>query len=411
MSNPFETALACLRAAGRTAGIDPKIIALLSRPKRSFEFTIPFRLDNGDSELFVAYRVQYDDSLGATRDGVRFAPDLDLDTVKALGLWMTIKHAVADIPAGGGKGGIAVDPGNLSEWELERLCRAYIRKLPLKGAWVDVCGADIGTSAKTQGWMLDEYEEITGTHSPAAINDKPEILNGTAGGAEATGLGLFYIAMQVYEEKSLRKNSAVVVQGYGQVGSTVAELLYDEGLKIIAVSDIKGGIFSSTGINIPDLKIYVQEKGMVTGYPGSEPISNTKLLELPCDILIPAAVQSVITAANTDKIKATVIIEGANGPITPDAEAVLLGRGTTIVPDIVANCGGVTVCHFERIQGLTDTYWELDTVCTRLKEKISKAYRQTQDTAEALGSTSLRIAAWANALTKIGRAVKARGWI
>lgn len=357
-NNPFETALNTLRVAGEIAGLEPNAIKILSQPKRVFEFTIPMKMDNGEIRIFNAFRVHYNDALGEIKDGTRFVPNLDLNTVKALGFWMTIKHAVANIPAGGGKGGIRVDPSELSEWELERLVRAFIRKLPMKGAWVDVPGADIGTSAKTQAWMLDEYEEIVGFHSPAAINDKPAEVNGTLGSMEATGTGAFFVTMEAIKDLKLPKEKglSVAVQGFGDVGRTVAKLLYNEGFKVIAVSDIKGGIYSEEGINIEELAKYVEETGFATGFPGTVEITNKELLETKCDILIPAAVQSVITDENADKIKAKLIIEGANGPTTPGAEKILEEKGIIIIPDVLANCGGAIVCSFERTQGLTGTY-------------------------------------------------------
>ena len=409
-NNPFETALNTLYVAGEIAGLEPNAIKILSQPKRIFEFTIPMKMDNGELKIFNAFRVHYNDALGQVKDGTRFVPDLDLDTVKALGFWMTIKHAVADIPAGGGKGGIRVDPSELSEWELERLVRAFIRKLPMKGAWVDVPGADIGTSAKTQAWMLDEYEEIVGFHSPAAVNDKPAEVNGTLGSMEATGTGAFFITKEVVKDLVLPKEASIAVQGFGDVGRTVAKLLYNEGFKVIAVSDIKGGIYSKEGLNIEELAKHVENTGFVADFPETVEITNEDLLETNCDILIPAAIQSVITDKNADKVKAKLIIECANGPITTVGEKILEKKGITIMPDVLTNCGSALVCSFERTQGLTDTYWDLETVNKKLKERILKAYKETSQTAKEK-NTSLRNAAWINALTKISKAMKARGWI
>jgi len=409
-NNPFETALNTLRVAGRIAGLEPNAIKILSQPKRVFEFTIPMKMDNGELRIFNAFRVHYNDALGQIKDGTRFVPNLDLDTVRALGFWMTIKHAVAGIPAGGGKGGVRVDPSELSEWELERLVRAFIRKLPMKGAWVDVPGADIGTSAKTQAWMLDEYEEIVGFHSPAAVNDKPAEVSGTLGSMEATGTGAFFIAKEAVKDLGLAKGASIAVQGFGDVGRTITKLLYNEGFKVIAVSDVKSGVYSEEGIDIKELVKHVEDTGFVAGFPGTVAITNKELLETKCDILIPAAVQSVITDENADKIKAKLIIEGANGPTTPGAEKILEEKGITIIPDVLANCGGAIVCSFERTQGLTDTYWDLETVNEKLKERILKAYKDTVATAREK-NTSFRNAAWVNALHKISKAMKARGWI
>jgi glutamate dehydrogenase len=408
--NPFETALTTLREASEIAGIEPNVVKILSQPKRIFEFTIPFKMDDGRFEIFTAYRVHYNDALGQVKNGTRYVPDLDIDTVKALGFWMTIKHAVGGVPAGGGKGGIRVDPASLTENELERLTRAYVRKLPMKGAWVDVPGADIGTSAKTQAWMLDEYEEIMGFHSPAAVNDKPASVSGTLGSAEATGTGVFFVTMEAVKEYGIKKGASVAVQGFGNVGSIAALHLYREGFRVVAVSDIQGGVYSPIGLDIEALQKHVQDTGFVAGFPGTKPIANKEVLEQECDILIPAAVQSVITSQNAAKVKAGLIIEAANGPVTPEAEKILAGMGVKVVPDVLANCGSAIVCGFERIQGLTDDYWELEKVMDKLKERMIKAYQETLATSVEK-KTSLRNAAWANALVKLSKAIKARGWV
>ena len=408
--NPFKIALNTLHAAGEISQIDSNAIKMLEQPKRIFEFTIPMKMDNGELKIFNAFRVHYNDALGQVKDGTRFVPNLDLDTVKALGFWMTIKHAVADIPAGGGKGGVRVDPGQLSEWEYERLVRAFIRKLPMKGAWVDVPGADIGTSAKTQAWMLDEYEEISGFHSPAAINDKPAEVNGSLGSMEATGTGAFFVTKEAVKDLGVLKNASVVIQGFGDVGRTITKLLFKEGFKVIAVSDIKSGIYSKEGLDVEKLVKHVKNTGFVENFPESKSLTNKELLETHCDILIPAAVQSVITESNADKISTKLIVECANGPITTEAEKILEGKGVTIIPDVLANCGSALVCSFERTQGLTDTYWDLETVNSKLKERILKAYTKTIKTAREK-NTSYRNAAWINALMKISKAMKARGWM
>lgn len=408
--NPFETALTTLQEASQLAGTEPNVVKMLSQPKRIFEFSIPMKMDNGDLEIFTAYRVHYNDALGQVKNGLRFVPNLDLDIVKALGFWMTIKHAVGGIPAGGGKGGIRVDPSKLSEGELERLSRAYIRKLPMKGAWVDVPGADIGTSAKTMAWMLDEYEEINGFHSPAAINDKPAETSGTVGSMEATGTGAFFVTMEVINDLKIPKGSTVAMQGYGNVGRIAARLLHQEGYKIIAIADIHGGIKNPEGIDMPELEAFVDETKSVVGFPGSTPITNDELFAIECDILMPAAVQSVIHDGNAADIKAKVIMECANGPVTPEGEKILQEKKVHIVPDVLTNCGSAIVCGFERTQGLTDSYWDLETVNEKLKERIVKAYRETVDTAEKK-NTSLRNAAWINALDKLSKSMKARGWV
>ena len=408
--NPFQTALDTLYMAGEIGQIDSNVLKMLSQPKRIFQFSIPMKMDNGELQIFQAFRVHYNDALGQIKDGTRFVPDLDLDTVKALGFWMTIKHAIAGVPAGGGKGGVRVDPSQLSDREYETLVRSFIRKLPMKGAWVDIPGADIGTSGRTQAWMLDELEEIMGFHSPAAINDKPVEVNGTLGSREATGTGAFFVTMEAVKSYHISSEATVAVQGFGDVGSTITELLYQEGYKMIAVSDIKGGIYSKEGMNIKKLNEHVKKTGYVVDFPGTKPISNESLLELDCEILVPAAVQSVIHGENAHHVQARMIIECANGPVTTEAEKILEKKGVTMIPDVLANSGSAIVCGFERTQGLTDTYWDLETVNSKLKEQILKAYQETLSTAREK-NTSLRNGAWINALQKIGKAMKARGWI
>jgi glutamate dehydrogenase/leucine dehydrogenase len=409
-NNPLLTALTTLRNAAELGGLDPKVIELLSQPKRTMEFVFPMRMDNGEVRIFNAFRVHWNDALGPFKDGTRFLKTLTLDELKALALWMTIKHAVGGIPAGGGKGGVVVDPSELSRWELERLSRSFMRHLPLKGAWVDVPGADIGTNAQIMGWMLDEYESITGMHSPAAMNDKPATINGTVGSSEATGTGVFYVLKKAVEDFGLPKDGRVAVQGFGTVGSNLARLLHEEGFNVVAVSDVHGGIFAKDGFDVEKLSAHVKETGSVVDFPGTEPINNKDLLELDVDVLVPAAVESAINEENASYIKAKLVIEAANGPVTPIAEKMLAEKGIAIIPDVVSNVGGAIVCHFERIQGLTDDYWDMDRVLQQLNTRILKAYGETAKTAKEL-NTTFRNAAWVNALRKIEASVKSRGWV
>ena len=407
--NPFETSLKTLHEAAAIGQINAEVVRLLEQPKRQFEFTIPVRMDDGHLEIFQAFRVHYCDALGQVKNGVRVVPDMDMDTAKALGFWMTIKHAVGGIPAGGGKGGIKADPSKLSRREYEALIRGFIRYLPMKGTWVDVPGADIGTHGQTQSWMLDELEAIQGFHSPAAINDKPIEANGTELSREATGTGAFFVTREVTRDLGIPDAASFAVQGYGNVGRVAAELLCQHGHKLVAVSDIFGGIENQDGIDVNALGAYVDEHKTVKGFPGCRDITPSELLEVPCDILLPAAVQSVIHEGNAGKIQAKLIMECANGPTTPEAEKILESRGAIIVPDVLVNCGSAIVCSFERTQGLTDSYWDRETVRSRLEERIVKAYQQTAAVAKELG-VSYRDAAWVNALRKIEKAMLVRGW-
>ncbi len=411
MDNVFNSALDSLNKAGELAGIDPNVMELMSRPKRIIDFSIPLKMDDGSFKMFDAYRVHYNDALGPTRDGTRFVPNLHIDEVKALALFMTIKHAVSGVPAGGGKGGIKVDPSKLSDWELERLTRGFIRNLKPKGPKIDIPGADIGTDYRTQSWMLDEYEQITGEHNPPAINDKPNIMGGTVGSAEATGLGIFYVTQEACKDNNIDlAEEEVVIQGFGQVGATIARYLYDIGAKITAVSDISGGFYNKDGLDIPAMQKYCEENNGLEGYSEAESISNEELLELECGLLIPAAVQNVINGDNADNINTKMIIEAANGPITPEAEDILKENGIKVIPDVVANAGGAIVCHYERIQGITDDYWDIEKVEKRLNKQILTAYKNARDTAEEFDTTT-RLGAWIVALRKVAEAVKMRGWV
>jgi len=408
-TSAFKTSQAALLRAARLGGIHPDAVRHLEQPKRIFEFTIPLKMDDGRIDFFTAYRVHYSDALGQVKDGTRIVPDLDLDVIKALGFWMTIKHAVADIPAGGGKGGIRADPAKLSEREFEALIRAYIRKLPMKGEWVDVPGADIGTSGKAMAWMLDELEEIRGFHSPAAINDKPAEVGGSILSREATGTGAYFVVREMMRDMHMTDSARVAVQGFGNVGRVVAELLHEDGCKIIAVADITGGVCNSDGLDIQALGAHVDSTHAIKGFGGCD-IGVSEVLEAECDILIPAAVQSVITEKNAGRVKAKLVAECANGPITSEGERILEENGVVVLPDVLTNCGGAIVCSFERTQGLSDDYWDKDTVLRKLEDRMVSAYCRTRDTALE-HVQSMRDAAWIYALKKIERAMIARGWI
>ena len=408
--NPFETSLKTLREAAQAGRINDNVVKHLRQPKRCFEFVIPIKMDDGRLEIFTAFRVHYCDALGQIKNGVRVVPDMDMDTAKALGFWMTIKHAVGGVPAGGGKGGIKADPSKMSEREYEALIRGYIRKLPMKGTWVDVPGADIGTHGRTQSWMLDELEEIQGFHSPAAINDKPIEANGTILSREATGTGAFYVTREMAGRMNIKPGSTVAVQGFGNVGRVAAELLQQAGYRIVAVADIHGGAADPNGLDIFALGSHCDRTGSVQGFPGAASISVSQALEVECDVLLPAAVQSVIHGGNAAQVKAKLIIECANGPLTPEGEEIVTRRGAKVLPDVLCNVGGAVVCGFERTQGLTDEYWDLETVRSRLEAKIIQAFRETMATAETL-NISYRLAAWVNALRKIEKAMYVRGWI
>lgn len=400
-----------LREAGRLGGIDPNVVEFLAAPARVVTFRIPMKMDDGSFRVFDAHRVRYNDALGPSRDGTRISADLDLDEVKSLALIMSIKHAAGRIPAGGGKGGIVADPRELSDREFESLCRAYIRYLRPRGQAYDVPGADIGTDLQTMSWMLDEFESITGYHEPAAVNDKPPILGGSQGGYEATGSGVFDVFREAAEQAGLEiENTRVAIQGFGQVGTVAAGMFYEAGCNIVAVSDSRGGVYANDGLDVPGLLAHKRATGKVADFAGSEPISSEVMLECDCDVLVPASVQGVITADNADRIQARMVVEAANAPTTVKAEAMLLERDITIVPDVLANAGSVHLCQMERSQGLSDNYWDIDTINRLRQERLARGYREAVNAAAEHHLKSIRLGAWINALKRIEEAMHLRGW-
>jgi len=412
MNNVWEEALFNLKQAAEAMKMKNDIHERLAKPMRFTEFTIPVRMDDGSRKMFTAYRSNHQDATGPTKDGTRVKPDLTPEEIKALSLFMSIKHGASNIPAGGGKGGIKADPSKMSEGEYERLIRGFMRKLRPKGAWVDVPGADIGTGKQAMAWMLDEYEQITGMHCPAAINDKPAILGigGSLGGYETTGRGVARCTVEASEELGMEPGSSnVVIQGFGQVGSIAAESLYELGFRITAVSDINGAIFNDDGIDIPALMEYAEKEKTIRGFSGAEAMDSSTLLEKECDILIPAAVQDVITSANASRLRTKLVVEAANAPTTPEADSILQEKGIRIVPDVLANAGGCIVCDFERMQGLSGDYWEAEEVYRRLDKRMMNAYREAQKVMKEK-NISMRTAVWVNALEKITEAMEIRGW-
>ncbi|MDR1546470.1 MAG: Glu/Leu/Phe/Val dehydrogenase [Deltaproteobacteria bacterium] len=408
MSDVWAEAQCNLARAAEIMKLEPELTERLMRPQSFTEFTVPLRLDDGRKKIFVAYRCRHQDAVGPTKDGTRIRPDLTPGEIKALALFMSVKHAVADIPAGGGKGGIEADPAALSEGEYERLIRGFMRRLTPKGAFRDVPGADLGTDARAMAWMLDEYEQISGFHAPAAVNDKPFELGGSRGGHEATGWGVAAAAGLAAAELGL-KNPSAVVQGFGQVGSVAALTLAERGFRIVAVSDVHGAVADPAGLDVAALAAHVLKTGRVPGFPGGRPADPETILETDCQVLVPAAVQDVLTAANAGRVKAGLVVEAANAPVSPEADEIFERRGVTVVPDVVANCGGAVVCDFERTQGLSNDWWPLATVRERLEKRLVGAYAESRAAAREFG-TSLRRGAWIKALRRIRAALLWRGW-
>ncbi len=417
--NHFENALARLRRIGTTTGISAEVIDELSRPMAILEATLRVRMDDGSTRHFPAYRCRYNDALGPTKGGIRFHPGVDAYEVTALALWMTLKCAVVEIPYGGGKGGVTLDPKELSHLELERLSRQYIRAMAdFIGPDTDIPAPDVNTNARIMGWMADEYETIKRTKAPAVITGKPIILGGSQGRDEATGRGAFIVIQKLAEKKSLKpKQTTVAVQGFGNAGSYTARLLADEGYKVVAVSDSKGGIYRKDGFDIESVYREKQDSRELKGVYcrdsvceliDHDTISNEELLELDVDILVPAALGGVITEGNAAKIKAGNIVEVANGPILSEVDDELAGRGVTVVPDILANAGGVTVSYFEWAQNRQGYSWTLESVRARLQATLTTAFDAVWKIAEE-ETLPLRDAAYARALRRIGETIETRG--
>lgn len=391
--------------------------ALLNRPQRTLSFAIPVRMDNGLVRVFNAHRVQYNDALGPTKGGIRYHHEVDIDEVKTLAFLMSLKCSLAGIPYGGGKGGIEVDPSELSEGELERLTRAYVRAFHrFIGPRTDIPAPDVNTNAQTMAWFVDEYSRITGHFEPGVVTGKPIELGGSLGRDEATGLGGAYVLDAYRQDKqpfdaaqggsAEPKDWKVAIQGFGNVGGHIAHLLHEWGYKVVAVSDATGGRYDANGLNVPAL---CKGKGCkLKDDPQGAFIENKDLLELDVDVLIPAALSDQITSANAQNIKAHTILEMANAPVAKSADDVLFKKGVTIIPDILANSGGVVVSYFEWVQNSSNEYWKKDRVYDSLKEIIVGAYERVRDRA-AKESHSLRVAAYEEAIDRILAAEKLRG--
>ncbi len=360
----FEMAKIPLQKAIEKMDLDAGVKKLMEQPERSMEVSIPVKMDDGRTEVFTGYRAQHSTAVGPAKGGIRFHPDVCLDEVKTLSFWMTCKCSVVGLPYGGGKGGITVDPSKLSEGELERLSRGYIQKIAaIIGEKLDVPAPDVNTNGKIMAWMVDEYEKIVGHAAPGVITGKPIIVGGSLGRTEATGRGVMLSVREACKKLNIDiKQATCAVQGFGNVGSWAAKLIYDLGAKIVAISDVHGAIYCEAGLNPYEAAEYLAKHKVLSGYPGSKDISNAELLTADVTILVPAALEMQITKENAEQIKAKIISEGANGPTTPDADDILAAKGVVVIPDILANAGGVTVSYFEWVQNLSGYNWSEEEV-------------------------------------------------
>ncbi|HLF82397.1 MAG TPA: Glu/Leu/Phe/Val dehydrogenase [Anaerolineales bacterium] len=411
--NPFEVAQRQLDEAAEVLQLDPAVHELLRWPLRELHVTLPVRMDDGSTKIFHGFRVQYNDSRGPTKGGIRFHPDETIDTVRALAAWMTWKCAVVDIPLGGGKGGIICNPKELSQGELERLSRAYIRQVGrILGLEKDVPAPDVYTTPQIMAWMADEFSFMKGYNEFGVITGKPLALGGSAGRGDATARGGIICLREAGKVLGIDlKGATTAIQGYGNAGAfghkLGVELL---GLKVVAVSDSKGGIYNPKGLEYKAVLAHKEKTGSVVGFPGAEKITNEALLELDVTVLMPSALESVITASNASRIKAKITVELANGPTTPEADKILYDNGVYVLADFLCNAGGVTVSYFEMVQNAYDYYWTEELVHERLDAKMTSAFHAVHQAAQS-HKVHNRLAAYLVAVARVAEAVKLRGWV
>jgi len=406
--NVYQFALQQLTKAAGVADVSPRLIERLRQPQRVIEINFPVLMDSGEEKIFTSYRVQYNNARGPYKGGIRFHPQVDLNEVKALAFWMTIKCAVADIPLGGGKGGVIVDPKKLSATELERLSRAWARAFKdFVGPDIDVPAPDVYTTPQIMSWM---GEELVAAHNgdetyKATFTGKPLDDGGSEGRTEATGLGGFYVFEALAKQIKLAPGSTVAVQGFGNVGLYFARFAASAGYKVVAVSDSSGGVYNPIGLDIDKAESHKTKTGKLIGLPGSQSITNEELLLLPVDVLVPSALENQITADNADQIKAKIVVEMANGPTTPEADTILWDKKIILLPDVLANSGGVTVSYFEWLQNRKGEHWPKDRVLTELKQHIVLAFEEIYKLGQEK-NIDLRTAAFVVALKRIEKATK-----
>jgi glutamate dehydrogenase (NAD(P)+) len=406
-NSAFQNALDQLVSVKEQAGLEDDIYEQLKKPKRFMEVSIPVRMDDGRMKVFTGYRSQFNDARGPYKGGIRFHERVSEDEVKALSMWMTWKTAVIDIPLGGGKGGVIVNPKELSAGELERLSRGYIRAIaPFIGERVDIPAPDVYTDPRIMAWMLDEYEQIVGHKAPGVITGKPLSIGGSKARGYSTAQGGFYVLEELLNKIGLGKEARISIQGFGNAGANMAEIMAKNGYKITAASDTKGGVSDPGGLDIKKLEEHKKATGSVIGFAGGENLKGD-ILEAETDILILAALENAITKENAENVKAKVILELANGPVSPEADEILNEKGTVIVPDILANAGGVGVSYLEQVQNAYMYYWSEVEVLAKLKEMMIKGFNDVWNAKEA-NKTSMRNGAYILAVTRVAQAMRDR---
>src|SRR6201997_915145 len=408
--NPFRIAQIQFDMAAEYLKLDPGLRQILRTPKRVMEVSIPVKMDNGQTKVFTGFRVQHNVSRGPAKGGLRYHPNVTLDEVKALAAWMTWKTATVNLPYGGAKGGIVCDSKRMSKGELERMTRRYAAEIqPIIGPEVDIPAPDVYPDAQTMAWIMDTYAMTVGHAAPGVVTGKPVSIGGSVGRTDATGRGCMYVVEEACKVKKISlRGATVAIQGFGNVGSAVARLFAEKKAKIIAISDSRGGVHNPRGIDPLRAMRYKERSGTVVGMPGASRLSNDELLALKCDILVPAALENVITLHNADTIKARIVAEAANGPTTPHADEILARRGITVLPDILANAGGVTVSYFEWVQNQEGLLWDSDEVNVRLQKIMARAFH---DMLEAMRKHHVppRAAAMSVAVGRVAEATLVRG--
>ncbi len=408
--SPFRIAQEQLRNVASLFEIDDDMVAVLGECKKAAEVSIPTTMDDGSVKVFTGWRVTHNVARGPSKGGIRYHPEVGLDEVKALAMWMTWKCSLMNLPFGGAKGGVVCDPKQMSAGELERMTRRYTSEIVNEiGPERDIPAPDVGTSPAVMAWIFDTYSMNRGHSVLSVVTGKPLAVGGSLGRIEATGRGVFFCL----EETLARRGRTIeglklAIQGFGNVGSLFARFAADAGAVVVAVSDSSGGRYDEGGLDVAALTGHKANGGRITEFPGGEPVTNEELLELPCDVLVPCALELVLTGANADSVKAGIVLEGANGPTTPDADAILEGNGVLVLPDVLANAGGVVVSYFEWVQGLQELFWSEGEVNERLRSIVSNAYRETWEVQEARG-ISMRAAAYGLAVSRVAEASTIRG--
>ncbi|WP_062076880.1 Glu/Leu/Phe/Val family dehydrogenase [Demequina globuliformis] len=410
LHGPWNDAQAQLTEAVEHLKCAPGLHEMLAMPRREMQVAVPLRKDDGTTAVFSGYRVQHNFSRGPTKGGLRFSTAVDLNEVRALAMWMTWKCALVDVPYGGAKGGVAIEPRDHTQGELERVTRRYTSEiLPIIGPDTDIPAPDIGTDERTMAWIMDTYSVAKGHTVPGVVTGKPISLGGSLGRAQATSRGVAHVALMAMASKGIEAEGATAaVQGFGKVGRGAARLLSEAGVRVIAISDVDGAVFAGDGIDVARLGAHVDREGSVEGFEGAESLDPQALLTLDVDVLVPAAVEGVLTAANARDVQATIVVEGANGPTTQEADAILIDRDVLVVPDILANAGGVIVSYFEWVQSNQAYQWREREVNERLEEKMTAAWRDVVDYAGAQ-SLTYRQAATALAVRRVLEAHELRG--